>query len=103
MLQVVTTILYYTIARLHNLQSLRTNLLTLSAVVFTYSVSLNQSLQIEPSIHTLHLHKQTFRILLVYDWFGYHCIHLENWTVSADSLQDNFSARTPRKTVSLLL
>jgi hypothetical protein len=40
-LQVVTTITYYTIARLHNLQSLRTNLLTLSAVIFTYSVSVN--------------------------------------------------------------
>jgi hypothetical protein len=34
-LQVVTTITYYTIARLHDLQSLHTNLLSLSAVVFT--------------------------------------------------------------------
>jgi hypothetical protein len=34
-LQVVTTINYYTIAALHNIQSLHTNLLSLSALVFT--------------------------------------------------------------------
>jgi hypothetical protein len=34
-LQVVTTINYYTIAALHNLQSLHTNLFSLSAPVFT--------------------------------------------------------------------
>jgi hypothetical protein len=34
-LQVVTTINYYTIAALNNLQSLRTNLFSLSALVFT--------------------------------------------------------------------
>jgi hypothetical protein len=32
---VVTTISYYTIARLHNLQSLHSNLLSLSALVLT--------------------------------------------------------------------
>jgi hypothetical protein len=34
-LQVITTINYYTIAALHNLQSLHTNLFSLSALVFT--------------------------------------------------------------------
>jgi hypothetical protein len=34
-LQVVTTINYYTIAALHNVQSLHTNLFGLSALVFT--------------------------------------------------------------------
>jgi hypothetical protein len=34
-LQVVTTINYYAIAALHNLQSLHTNLFSLSALVFT--------------------------------------------------------------------
>jgi hypothetical protein len=34
-LQVVTTINYYTVAVLHNLQSLQTNLFSLSALVFT--------------------------------------------------------------------
>jgi hypothetical protein len=33
-LQVVTTIIYYTIAALHNLHSLHINLLSLSALVF---------------------------------------------------------------------
>jgi hypothetical protein len=35
-LQVVTTITYYTTALLHNLQSLHINLLSLSALVYTY-------------------------------------------------------------------
>jgi hypothetical protein len=34
-LEVVTTINYYTTAALHNLQSLHTNLFSLSALVFT--------------------------------------------------------------------
>jgi hypothetical protein len=55
--QVVTTINYYTIAALHNLQSLHTNLFSLSALVFmdlsheNYKVSLNYTLQI------LHINK----------------------------------------------
>jgi hypothetical protein len=42
-LQVVTSITYYTIAHLHNLQSLHANLLTLSAVVLTYSNTSNKA------------------------------------------------------------
>jgi hypothetical protein len=57
MLQVVTTINYNTVT---HLQSLHANLFTLSAAVFTYSVSLNHTFQIEPSIHTLHLHTTNF-------------------------------------------
>jgi hypothetical protein len=52
-LQVLTTINYNTVT---HLQSLHSNLFTLSAAVFTYSVSLNHTLQIKPSSHTLHLH-----------------------------------------------
>jgi hypothetical protein len=63
-LQVLTTITYYTIARLHTLQPLCTNLLTFSAVVFTYSVSLNQTLQIKPSIHTISLHTTNFPVVV---------------------------------------
>jgi hypothetical protein len=40
--QIVTTLTYYTMARLHNLQSLRTSLLTFSAVSF-HVFSLNES------------------------------------------------------------
>jgi hypothetical protein len=99
-LKVVTTLTYNTVTHLH---SLHTNLFTLSAAVFTYSVSLSHTLQIKPSVHNLHLHRQTSYILLVYDWLGCRCIPFENWTVTADGLQNNSSARTPRKTVSLLL
>jgi hypothetical protein len=59
-LQVVSALTYYTIARLHNLESLLTNLLTLSALVFTYSVSLNQTFQVQPSVHTQSLHAMNF-------------------------------------------
>jgi hypothetical protein len=52
-LQFITTINYNTVT--HS-QSLHANLFTLSAVVFTYSISLNHTLQIKPSILTLHLH-----------------------------------------------
>jgi hypothetical protein len=62
-LQVVTTITYYTIVHLHNLQLPRTNLLTLSAVVLI-THSLDHTLQIKPSIRTLHLHLFTLRNLL---------------------------------------
>jgi hypothetical protein len=103
-LQVVTTITYYTIARLHNLQSLHTNLLAVSAVVFMYSVSLNHTLQIESSIHTLYLHILTLRNLLVEtlwelpaNWSECRFIRLETETVSADGLQDNSSARPTQK------
>jgi hypothetical protein len=57
---VTTTINYNTVPNLHNLQSLHANLFTLSAVVFTYSVSLNHTLQIKPSIHTISLHMTNF-------------------------------------------
>jgi hypothetical protein len=65
--QVVDTITYNTVTHLHNLQSLHANTPSLSAVVFTYSASLNHAHQIKPSIHTLHFHGQTSCILL-YSW-----------------------------------
>jgi hypothetical protein len=58
--QVVTAINYNTAT---HLQSLHANLF----ILFAYSVLLNHTLQIKPSIHTLHLHRQTSCILLVYD------------------------------------
>jgi hypothetical protein len=115
-LQVVTTITYYTIARLHNLQALHTSLLTLSAVVFTYSVSLNQTLQIKPSNHTVSLHATNFSWLslkiisrslkylnsLKYT-AGYSSVKTlrelpENCLGRLRCLQDNPSARTTEKT-----
>jgi hypothetical protein len=57
--QVVTTITYNTVTHLRNLQSLHSDLFILSPVVSAYSVSLNHTLQIKPSVHTLNFHKQT--------------------------------------------
>jgi hypothetical protein len=61
---VVTTLNYYAIAGLHNLKSLHANLLSLSAVVFMYSASLNHRLQIRPSIHTISLNWLTSQLSL---------------------------------------
>jgi hypothetical protein len=58
--QVVTTINYNTVT---HLQSLHANLFTLSGAVFTYSVSLNHTLQIKSSVHTISLHIFTLRKL----------------------------------------
>jgi hypothetical protein len=69
-LQVVTTINYNTVI---HLQSLHANLFARLA----YSFSLSHTLQIKRSIHTLHFHRQTSRILLVYDWLRCRCIPLE--------------------------
>jgi hypothetical protein len=66
-LQVVTTINHNTVT---HLQPLHATLFTLSAAVFTYSVSLNHTLQIKPSVHTSHIHRQTSCILL-YSWFQF--------------------------------
>jgi hypothetical protein len=105
----LTTITYYTIACLHNLQSLHTNLLTLSAVVFMYSVSLNQALQIEPSIHTISLQftRRTSRgcHLKLEQSQIHRRIILRKFTpgtvrelpANSRCLQGNLSARTPRK------
>jgi hypothetical protein len=101
-LRVETTINYNTVT---HLQSLHTNLFTLSAAVFTYSVSLNHKLQIESSSHTLHLHIFTSLHLHIFTSSAVLLvsIRLEYSSVSADGLQDNSSERTPRKTVALLL
>jgi hypothetical protein len=76
-LQIITTITYNTVTYFHNLHS---------------------------------LHASFFRKFipgsvreLTTNWFECRPIRLENWTVSVYGLQDNSSARTPRKTVSLLL
>jgi hypothetical protein len=100
-LQVVTTINYNTVT---HLQSLHANLFNLFAAVFMYSVSLNHTLQIKPSINTLHLHRQTPCILL-YSWFQFasqiydrhecRCIHLENCPRTAWVAPDIFK-KTPR-------
>jgi hypothetical protein len=97
-LQVVNTINYNTAT---HLQSLHANLFTL----YAYSVSLNHTLQIKPSIYTLHLHRQISRILLVYEWLG--CRYIPFETASKNCLgrlrclQDNPSAWTIQKSKPL--
>jgi hypothetical protein len=78
-LQVVITITYYTVTYLH---SLHTNLFTLSAVVFAYSVSLSLK----------HLNSQLF--------FTYELpvtVTYRELPCSADGPQDNPSARSHGK------
>jgi hypothetical protein len=62
-LQVVTILTYNTVT---HLQSLHANLFTL----FAYSVSLNHTLQIKHSVHTLHRHRQT-SCILPNSWFQF--------------------------------
>jgi hypothetical protein len=78
-LQAVTTITYYTVTYLH---SLHANLFSLSAVVFSYSVSLSLK----------HLNSQLFFTYEVPVTVSY-----RELLCSADGFQDNPSARTPRK------
>jgi hypothetical protein len=87
-LQVVTTINYNTVPDSHNLQSQHAHLFTLSAVVFMYSVSLNHTLQIKPSVHTISLHMMNFpRLSLkIFSWSlkqsQIHCQILQSILVS---------------------
>jgi hypothetical protein len=82
-LQVVTTITYYTVTYLHSLHAI---LFSLSAVVFAYSVSL--------SLEHLNSLQLSFTCELPVT------VSYRELLCSADSLQDNSSARTPRKTVA---
>jgi hypothetical protein len=93
-LQVVTTITYNTVTHLRNLQSLHANIPILSVVVCTYSVSFKWSLQF-----TLYIF--TSRPLVFSCTPGFSS--LRRLSVRANGLQNNSSARTPRKTVALWL
>jgi hypothetical protein len=88
-LQVVISITYYTVAYFHSLHSLHANLFTLSAVVFAYSVSL--------------LLKHINNLQLFFTCELPVTVSYRELLCNADGLQDNSSARTAYKTVSLLL
>jgi hypothetical protein len=85
-LNVVTKITFYAVTYLH---SLHANLFTLSAVVFAYSVWLSLK-----HLNSLQLFF-TCELPVTVSYRELLC--------SADGLQDNPSARTPRKTVAPLL
>jgi hypothetical protein len=85
-LHVVTIITFYTVTYLH---SLHANLSSLSAVVFAYSVSLSLK------------HFNSLQLFFTYEFPV--TVSYQELLCSADGLQDNPSARTPRKTVAPLL
>jgi hypothetical protein len=91
-----------------HLQSLHANLFSLSVAVFMYSVSLNHTLQIKPSIHTSQTDLLYSSVLLVslrpfslrLTWTPLHSLRKqpENCLDRHRCLQVNSSARTTEKT-----